>query len=260
MSNNSNVIETKVVNRDPYFNDWWDVKVYRGRYSECNGQVYAIEFSSKKGDKQSVSFLKSKMSMGKISKDILCRLEACGVINSTIVTELELIVQTYILHDEDTDPENRVIVLDTEKGESIDRILNPLLSDNYIDRYHNRLFESLEDKCSEFTWMSKNNATKETLGTWLDNKYYNHLYGRTVLAVKYSELKNLMGWDKNDGVELGSVVKELAARNVLFLSTSYNRGWDITLSSEAKDTRCYIINVEPYEFNVEIEGGTDNEQ
>ena len=85
------------------------------------------------------------------------------------------------------------------------------------------------------------------------------MYGKTVLAVKYSELKNLMGWDKNDGVELGSVVKELAARNVLYLSTSYNKGWDITLSSEAKDTRCYIINVEPSELNVEIEGGADNE-
>lgn len=234
---------------------FWKVAVYRGYYSKrTKGQGYAVKVKSKIGDFTELSYLFDDFVN---NFDRVCKSEMAfyGFLDKATITKLKGIALDYKCHDMAGDDNNHVIVLDPSVDNAIDILLDRVSADNLIDKYYNNLIEYIKENHESFASRTGEDATPDVQAAWLDDDVYTSKYKQETLAVREKELKNFIGRKDSDTVLMREIVAEFVERGYILPGKNYSK--DITLSSEAKDIRCYIISVNRKMLG--IEGGKSHE-
>ena len=227
--------------KDYRFNKFWKVAVYRGNYSKrTKGQGYAVKVKSKIGDMIELTYLFDDFVN---NFDRVCKSDMAfyGFLDKATITELKSIALTYKCHDMVGDDKNHVIVLDPSIDNAIDILLDRVSADNLIDKYYNNLIEYIKENHESFASRTNQDATSDVQAAWLDDDVYKSKYKKETLAIREKELKNFIGRKDSDTVLRREIVAEFVERGYILPGKNFAK--DITLSADAKDIRCYVINI-----------------
>lgn len=226
---------------DYRFNKFWKVAVYRGCYSKrTKGQGYAVKVKSKIGDLTELTYLFDDFVN---NFDRVCKGEMAfyGFLDKEVIKDLHRIALNYKCHDMVGDDKNHVIVLDPSVDNALDILLDRVSADNLIDKYYNNLIEYIKENHESFASRTSQDATPDVQAAWLDDDVYKSKYKQETLAIREKELKNFVGRKDSDSVLMKEIVTEFVERGYILPGKNFAK--DITLSADAKDIRCYVINI-----------------
>lgn len=240
---------------DYRYNKFWKVAVYRGNYSKrTKGQGYAVKVKSKIGDLTELSYLFDDF-VNKFERVCQSDMAFYGFLDKEVIKDLHRIALDYKCHDMVGDDKNHVIVLDPSVDNAIDILLDRVSADNLIDKYYNNLIEYIKENHESFALRTSQDATSDVQAAWLDDDVYKSKYKHETLAIREKELKNFIGRKDTDSVLMKEIVGEFVERGYILPGKNFAK--DITLSADAKDIRCYVLNINRGMLG--IKGGQSNE-
>ena len=226
---------------DERYCEFWKIVVYRGNYSKrTKGQGYVVKVKSKTGDLTELTYLFDDF----VNKfDRVCREELSyyGYLDRFVASKLIEIALFYKKHDMVGDEKNHVIPLDPSVDNALDILLDNVSANNLVDQYYNRLVEYIKENHKSFASRTAMNATPDVKAAWLDDDLYKAKYTQETLAIRDKELKNFIGRKETDVMLMKEIVAEFAERGYILPGKNFAK--DITLSADAKDVRCYVVNI-----------------
>ena len=226
---------------DERYCQYWKIVVYRGNYSKrTKGQGYAVKVKSKIGDMIELTYLFDDF-VNYFNRVCKSDMSYYGYLDSWVASKLIDIACFYKKHDMVGDEKNHVIVLDQSVDNALDILLDNVSANNLVDQYYNRLVEYIKENHKSFASRTAMNATPDVKAAWLDDDLYKAKYTQETLAIRDKELKNFIGRKETDTMLMKEIVAEFAERGYILPGKNFAK--DITLSADAKDVRCYVVNI-----------------